>query len=408
MKKLLTSLLLIILFSFGIVEAATPPTTTFQGGTGVNGIANGNILFGQGASNLRIGTSSLYWDSTNSALGVGTNTPTAVNANSHLTVSGISSQDIIASTTDNTTLSDAIFNAYAPGSRVFLGAHGTNQITAQYGIVTGSWGELAAVNSSSGTSNGLLIGTRTTNTPIVFGTNSTEKMRITGAGQVGIGSSTPGAALSVHAIAGTNYPNNTLFSIGSSTASATTTLFTVLNTGNVGIASTSPWRTFSSQGTVALNGLTAFTTGDSAICQRAGGEITVDSGISSCIVSSQFVKHNILPSVSNDAISHIRALNPVSFNYNDSNQADIGLIAESVSKVDSRYAQYTTIKSTVDGHTFNPGDPKAINWSAITSDLIKTVQTILNRLDGTDKRLDLLEKQIVELQSQISLLKQAK
>lgn len=122
-----------------------------------------------------------------SRVGIGTTNPTGVNANATLTVAGISSQDIVASTTDNTTLSDAILQAYAPGARVFLGAHGTNQVSTRYGLTLGGWGELGAFNSSSGTINGLIIGTNPA-VPIVFGTNNLERMRLTPTGQLVIGS----------------------------------------------------------------------------------------------------------------------------------------------------------------------------------------------------------------------------
>lgn len=50
-------------------------------------------------------------------------------------------------------------------------------------------------------------------------------------GSLGVGSSTPAAETSIHAVAGVTYPNNWLFAIGSSTASATTTLLSLDNTG---------------------------------------------------------------------------------------------------------------------------------------------------------------------------------
>lgn len=157
--------------------------------------SNGYTLVSLPAGNYQA-TSSLFVTQTGN-IGVGTVAPTAVNANARLTVAGISSQDVIASTTDNTTLSDAIMRVYAPGSSLFMGSHGTNQITTQYGITVGGWGEIGAVNSSFGTSNGLLIGTRTTATPIVFGTNSLERMRILSTGAVGIGTSNPGSILEI-------------------------------------------------------------------------------------------------------------------------------------------------------------------------------------------------------------------
>jgi hypothetical protein len=66
------------------------------------------------------------------------------------------------------------------------------------------------------------------------------------AGNVGIGTTSPFAKLSVHAKA--TDTNTTLFAIASSTASATTTLFSVSNTGAVGIGTTTPGSIFSIQG----------------------------------------------------------------------------------------------------------------------------------------------------------------
>lgn len=48
---------------------------------------------------------------------------------------------------------------------------------------------------------------------------------------VGISSTTPAAEFGIHAVAGSAYPNNWLFNIGSSTASATTSLLSVDNAG---------------------------------------------------------------------------------------------------------------------------------------------------------------------------------
>lgn len=151
-------------------------------------LTKGNFIVGNDAG-IAQATSTIFITSLGQ-VGIGTQTPIDVNANAKLTIAGISSQDIIASTTDNTTLSDAILQAYAPGSRVFLGAHGTNQVSTRYGITLGGWGEIGAFNSTSGTTNGLVIGTNPA-VPIVFGTNNLERMRITSAGLVGIGTTTP-------------------------------------------------------------------------------------------------------------------------------------------------------------------------------------------------------------------------
>lgn len=207
-------------------------------------LTKGNFLVGDD-SGVAQATSTIFVTSIGN-IGIGTTLPTAVNANARLTVAGISSQDIIASTTDNTTLSDAIIQAYAPGSRIFMGAHGTSQITSQYGTVVGGYGELAAINSSFGTSNGLMIGTRTTNTPIIFGTNSGERIRITGAGDVGIATSSPSGVLSIvsnsitkpsFVVQATTSQTGALADFWGATGSS---LLNVQAGGNIGISSSSP------------------------------------------------------------------------------------------------------------------------------------------------------------------------
>lgn len=138
----------------------------------------------------------------NGAVGIGTATPTDVNANSHLTVSGIGTQDIIASTTDNTSTSAAILEAYSDSSRTFFGAHGSNQTTSRFGITLGGWGEIANMNSSASTTNGLIIGV-IANKPLVFGTNSLEKGRFNATGEFGLGTTTPAAPFSLSAASST-------------------------------------------------------------------------------------------------------------------------------------------------------------------------------------------------------------
>jgi len=60
-------------------------------------------------------------------------------------------------------------------------------LTTRYGITVADYSEILAQESI----NGLLIGTGLTNTPIIFGNNNTERMRIAAGGNVGIGTTSP-------------------------------------------------------------------------------------------------------------------------------------------------------------------------------------------------------------------------
>jgi hypothetical protein len=74
--------------------------------------------------------------------------------------------------------------------------------------------------------------------PFRFKVGAIERAVFAADGNVGIGTTSPYSKLSIHANNGET--NTTLFNIASSTATATTTLFTVLNSGNVGIGITNP------------------------------------------------------------------------------------------------------------------------------------------------------------------------
>lgn len=162
--------------------------------------------------------------------------------------------------------------------------------------------------------------------------------------------------------------------------------------GIVGIGTTTPWKALSVVGGLVATNLDAFVTSDSAVCYRSNGLITFDSGVSSCIVSSRKVKHDILSVSASDSLTRIMALNPVGFEYNGTNQKDLGLVADEVVKIDPRYAQYAgQDEKQPDGQVIKKGDPSAINWAAITADLIKTVQTQQREIDALNARLDKLK-----------------
>lgn len=188
---------------------------------------------------------------------------------------------------------------------------------------------------------------------------------------------TASAMLDITATTTSDLGTGTLYDYVRLTSSPTATkgnIFTITNAGNVGIGSTTPTAKLGVQGTVMAQ-LTTFTSGDGAVCQQgAGGFLTFDAGVSSCTVSSKYVKSGIEQTALGQAMKRIKALTPVSFIYKDTGKPDLGLIAEDSAEVDSRYAQYAEQERDDAGHHFNVGDPVAINWSAVTADLVKVVQ----------------------------------
>jgi hypothetical protein len=70
-------------------------------------------------------------------------------------------------------------------------AHGSGRTVSRFGQVLGGWAELLTFGG-----NGLIIGTNHS-APLILGTNATAQMRITPAGDVGVGTATPAAKLHV-------------------------------------------------------------------------------------------------------------------------------------------------------------------------------------------------------------------
>lgn len=108
--------------------------------------------------------------------------------------------------------------------------------------------------------------------------------------QTGIGSTSPYAKLSVHGNPTDSFINTTLFAIGSSTASATSTFFTVLNTGATTISSTgtSTFKVTDAFGGMALNVNTSSTTGPifTVWATTTPASVTICGGVGSyCLFS---------------------------------------------------------------------------------------------------------------------------
>jgi hypothetical protein len=143
--------------------------------------------------------------------------------------------------------------------------------------------------------------------------------------------------------------------------------------GNAGIASTSPWRTLSVDGTVGFSSsLTAESGSDNYVCiDPTTYEIT--NGGADCGASSLQYKENI--ETLDYGLAEILALNPVSFNWKASERPNdpgrkIGLIAEDVINIIPEVVG-------LDGE----GNPESIDYDKLTSLLAKGIQEFGQRIN---------------------------
>jgi hypothetical protein len=117
-----------------------------------------------------------------------------------------------------------------------------------------------------------------------------------------------------------------------------------LTGGNVGISSTTPWRTLSVNGTVALNGLTSSATGNT-LCITTTKDIT-DAGGGTCTPSSERFKEHIETLGEGFALEELNKLRVVSFDYKsgfyspEDAPGSYGLIAEEVEQIDPLLVDY--------------------------------------------------------------------
>jgi Chaperone of endosialidase len=123
-------------------------------------------------------------------VGIGTASPSQVVD----TVRSQNAASIIKMTNSNTGVSSqSVIDALSDSAEIALQTHALARTVTRYGVTVGGFAELNAVSG-----NGLLIGTFTNATPIIFGTNGAERLRILATGSVGIGTPTPDQVLSVN------------------------------------------------------------------------------------------------------------------------------------------------------------------------------------------------------------------
>jgi len=139
------------------------------------------------------------------------------------------------------------------------------------------------------------------------------------------------------------------------------------SSGNVGIGTTSPWRTLDVNGTVGFKGLTNDTADQKTLCLTANNEVVSNSG-TSCITSSQRFKNSITPLATTSGLAEVLQLAPVSFRYNDAvgiPGMQVGFIAEQVNTVDARLVVFDASNT-----------PFSVKYENLTAILAKAIQEI--------------------------------
>ena len=151
------------------------------------------------------------------------------------------------------------------------------------------------------------------------------------------------------------------------------------SSGNVGIGTTTPWKTFSVVGTGAWNGLTNAPATASSICIDATTNEIYDNAASSCLVSARRYKHDIIDQGS--AMSTVMSLRPRLYKANSDNTEHYGFIAEEVEEVDKRFVDYN-----------KDGTTQSVRYQEMVSLLTKGMQEQQKEIEMLKARLDALEK----------------
>lgn len=162
------------------------------------------------------------------------------------------------------------------------------------------------------------------------------------------------------------------------------TPFVIDASGNTGVGTSTPWRTFAVTGTVAFSGLSSNSGTLSALCLNGSKEVETDAA--NCITSTERSKQDIHTFDPASALREVMAFNPVSFFYkpaynggysNDPNLngEQVGFTAEQIRTIDPRLITITTATTTEpDGTMAYPGMANSVRYENMVAVLTAAIQ----------------------------------
>lgn len=135
------------------------------------------------------------------------------------------------------------------------------------------------------------------------------------------------------------------------------------------------------QGALTLANPTVASGSPSALCLTATGAVVVNTGGSTCAVSSLRFKHDVV-SLDEDALGLVMLMRPVSYKENGTDRPMVGLAAEELEKLDPRL----TFSDT--------SGTRGVRYENLTAVLVKAVQQLSEKNDALERRVAELEGRV--------------
>jgi hypothetical protein len=322
----------------------------------------------------------------------------------------------VGSTTPGTLFGIQSVASFTTGTSTFVSTGGLNLLNGCFAVRGTCVG--SGTGNGSGTVNSGTLGQfayYAANGTIVDG-NSLLTYSSANTGRIGIGTSTPGAKLSVagdilgNAIIGQYFvatsttatstfaggvqfgsgtgdsvfqfggdsvawtlaylTSDNSFRIASSTSGVTNSVFTITKAANVGVGTTTPWKSLAVTGTLGLSSsLTSGSTGNYLCINNTTFEVTTGT---TCSASSERFKENITPLTY--GLDAITALEPVSFTYKSTADPDprvrLGFIAERVQEILPELVNLD-----------KDGLPESVDYAKLAPVLTKAIQELNAKVD---------------------------